>query len=215
MKVTKTNVSESEISSEIDLFSDLPDLDESTKERIREDVAGFLIEQSLVAVSSSKSPISGESWKKSLNPEYKEFKTKEGGTAIANLQLNGDMLDAYTFESTDDGIKLGVFGSEAPKADGHNNFSGASELPQRRFLPGEDQNYKREIVKGAEEIIRDIIAEQSVSKDIFDDVSTKSELYGVLTSILGTANRSQIQRAVLGSSALTDILTELDLLDLL
>lgn len=75
------------------------------------------------------------------------------------MELEGDMLDALDFKPTADGIKIGVFGSDAPKADGHNKLSGkTNNMPQRRFLPGEGQQYKNSIDREIDKIITDKIA---------------------------------------------------------
>lgn len=215
MKVINSIINTDEISSEIDLVSSLEVSDE-VKDRIKDEVGSYIMEQTLLAVGSAKSPVSGEAWKKSLNPLYAKEKSNEGGTPIANLEMHGDMLQSFGFEKTDDGIKIGVFGAEASKADGHNNFSGDSELPQRRFIPEEGQDYKRDIAKGAQEIINDIMAEEvSIDETELADIETKSDLYDLLSGVFGTTNRQVIQRAVIGSEKITDILSKYELMDLL
>lgn len=215
MKVIGSTVNDSEISSVIDIVSDVVAPDE-VKEKIKDAVGEYLIEQTLLSVGDATSPISGESWKKTLSPEYKKVKDEYGGSLVANMELKGDMLSALGFEKTDEGIKIGVFGGEAPKADGHNNFSGDSTLPSRRFLPDEGQAYKSKIERGVTEIINDILAEEIVpSKQEFEGVESSSDLYEVLSGLFGDATKSQIKRAVLGSDPLIDLLKELDLLDLL
>jgi hypothetical protein len=215
MKVTKTITSDSETASVLDLFSDL-EVSDAIKNRIKDEVGSYLVEQTLLSVADAKSPISGESWDKKLTKEYKAKKVDEGGSPIANLEVTGDMLSALDFESTKDGIKIGVFGNQAPKADGHNNLSGDSSLPTRRFLPDEGQDYKTDIESGVEEIINDIIAsETNLSKDDFPDIQSSDELYTFLEDALGIEGRDAIARAVLANADLTEILTELDLLDYL
>ena len=54
---------------------------------------------------------------------------------VANLELSGDMLDSLEFRVKGTKIEVGIWGSEADKADGHNNFSGDSKLPERKFIP--------------------------------------------------------------------------------
>jgi hypothetical protein len=51
---------------------------------------------------------------------------------------------------------LYVLSSDSDKADGHNNHSGESELPIRRFIPkAEDgETYKREILSEINAILR-------------------------------------------------------------
>lgn len=65
------------------------------------------------------------------------------------------MLDALTSQNRKgDIIEVGIFkAKEQGKADGHNNFSGKSKLPTRRFIPSEKENFKRFINKGIDQII--------------------------------------------------------------
>lgn len=64
------------------------------------------------------------------------------------------MLDSLTYETTREGIKVGIFkSSEVPKADGHNDFSGDSKLPKRRFIPEDNQEFKATIVAGVNQIL--------------------------------------------------------------
>lgn len=214
IKVVNTIVGDDEISSVIDIVSGI-EASESAKERIKAAVGEYLIEQTLLYVGNTKSPISGESWP-GLSPSYKQEKAEAGQTPVANLEATGNMLSAIDFETTDTGIKIGIFGGEALKADGHNNFSGESELPKRRFLPTEDQVYKRDISKGIDEIINDILADDvQLTRDDFEDVETKSQLLSVLETGLGIKGAAKIERAVLGNDKLRDLLIDLGLLDLL
>lgn len=113
------------------------------KAKVKKEVGDLVIDEILRSLSEGKSPVSKESFKK-LSKEYaKEFK---GGNRTPNLELEGDMLDALKVKNTKDGIEVGIFSKkQTPKADGHNNFSGDSKLPRRRFIPGEDQKFKRDI----------------------------------------------------------------------
>lgn len=216
-EVTDSIVQDDEIASIIEINVNA-DVDESTKESIKNEVGNYLIEQTLLNVAAAKSPISGEAWKKSLNPEYKKLKESAGGTGIANLEANGDLMTALGFETTDTGIKLFISGDQAPKADGHNNFSGDSLLPQRRFLPDAGQEYKRDIKKGVDLIIADVLADavsESIAPDLFESVETSRELYSTLGTLLGIDGKANISRAVLGNAKLVKMLDDLDLLDLM
>jgi len=79
----------------------------------------------------------------------------KGGYRTPNLELEGDMLDALTFETTSSGITVGIFedSGQADKADGHNNFSGKSKLPLRRFIPKSDEEFKGSINTGVRQIL--------------------------------------------------------------
>lgn len=219
MKVTGVVVKDDETSSIIDIVSDI-DAPDEIKDKIKDEVGSYLLEQTLLSIAETKSPITGEAWKSTLSPEYRKEKQKDGATPIANLENTGSMLQALDYEVTDEGIKIGIFGKEAGKADGHNNLSGDSSLPQRRFLPDEGQDYKRAIDSGVDAIIADIMAEVAVDKadeikSELDGVTTKTDLFEILGGMLAISSRAQIVDAVLNNEELLSIIEELDLMDLL
>ncbi len=214
-KVVEAKGSNSETYSEIDLTSDL-DLPTSVKNEIKAEVGKYLIDEILTYVSEKKSPVSGASYKSTLSRDYAKEKKKEVGNTEANLELSGALLDSVTFKKTEDGIQLGVFGKEAGKADGHNNLSGESRLPERRFLPKEGEEFKANIQKEIDSIIADKVAESaSFSKSDFEGVDTKAELYSVLSEQFAGMSRSEIRSAVLGNEELLGLITELDLAEYL
>ena len=76
-----------------------------------------------------------------------------------------------SIEAKFDGNKLlvGVFDKkEVPKADGHNNFSGESKLPKRRFIPDEDQSFRPSIMRKIN-ILIDERRETEQDRDTFED----------------------------------------------
>lgn len=215
MRVIGKTTTESETSVDIDLFQDR-ELPTRAKKRIQDEVGNFLVEQTLVAMDQKKSPVQGEGNFKALSPDYKKLKQREVGSTEANLEFDGVMKDELNFEPTPFGISLGVFGDRAPAADGHNNLSGKSSLPTRRFLPDEGQNYKAQIAREVDRIVADIVAEESkFKKSMFKEVTTKAELYTVLKNIFGEATRAELKLAVFRNEELTDMLDDLNLLDLL
>jgi hypothetical protein len=207
-------VSDSETASVIDVVLER-EVSVETRRKINEAVGDYIQEQTLLYLADAKSPVSGERFS-SLNSEYAKLKSEAGGTPIANLEATGNMLQSLNVDASEDGIIIGVFGGEAPKADGHNNLSGQSELPQRRFLPDVGQKYKREILNGAKEIINDILADDvPISSDDLAGVESTAALYDVLGEAFGLTSRAAISRAVLANDKLREMLAELDLLDLL
>ena len=135
-------------------FSDVPVRRRSS---VKNQIGEFIINESLRMISSGRSPVKGIEFAK-LNAEYAQ--REKGGDRTPNLELEGDLLDAYTFRSDnrlDEFIEIGVFegSGEVPKADGHNNHSGDSDLPVRRFVPLEKEEYKQPIVNGIKQIIRE------------------------------------------------------------
>jgi hypothetical protein len=122
----------------------------------------------------------------------------EGAPGVPNLELEGDMLGALTYEAKKDGIEIGVFGAEAPKADGHNNFSGESNLPERRFLPAEGETFRSSIQKEVDAIVQDAIAEDAeIVEDEFNDVESSSAFYDVLMKQIGVESRGEARSTVL------------------
>lgn len=215
MKVTGTTVDNTETSVEIDLY-DGRKLPARVRERVADEVGNFLVEQTLIALEQEKSPVAGEGAFKALSPEYAKLKKREGGTPKPNLELSGDLKDQIDFKPTKSGVIVGVFGDRAPAADGHNNLSGKSKLPKRRFLPDAGQNYKKDIQTEVNRIIADVIAEETTfkAKD-FAGVRTSTDLYEVLGEILGLSSRKEINLAVIRTQDLEDVLKEQGLYDLL
>ncbi len=126
-------------------------------------IAEFVEGETLNYIAEGKSPVSGGAWKRTLSKEYKERKVAQGGSNFANMELDGDLLDGYQVKRKGDKIVAGWEGSEAPKADGHNNFSGKSELPPRESVPNEKKNqtYKRDILRGIKQIAEEFAEEES------------------------------------------------------
>lgn len=105
-------------------------------------------------MGDAKSPVTGRNFK-ALDKDYAKRKA-DVARPIANLELSGDMLDALDYEIKGNEIEIGIWGDEAPKADGHNNHSGDSSLPTRRFIPkqGED-NFRPSILQQVKSIIEE------------------------------------------------------------
>lgn len=125
-------------------------------------VADLVLEEVLNHVGQSSSPVMGESWKRSLSKSYKKFKSKHSSNLSANMELFGDMLDNLEAVVNRYGmVELRQTGDQVDKADGHNNHSGRSSLPQRRYIPDEGQTFKRSIM----DKIADILSEYQGDDD--------------------------------------------------
>lgn len=214
-KIISETGSRRETSSTIDLVGDLEISKEALK-KIQNDVGEFLVEQVLGYVSEGKSPVSGESFP-GLSKKYKIEKQAEGLPGIPNMELKGDMLDSLTFKPTEEGVKVGFFGSEAWKADGHLKFSGeTNHTPQRRFLPAAGQSYKSDITQEIKNIVAErVLDDAGLSKEDFADVDTKSSLYSVLEDAAPNLSRSQLREATLANLKVVRWLEDLGILDLL
>lgn len=172
------------------------------------------MEQILESVAQAKSPVSGESWP-ALDKEYRKKKIADGFSGRPNLETSGDMLDSLTFKNTEDGIEIGIFGSEAWKADGHLKFSGAeNNTPQRRFIPAEGQNFKSDIEREVERIISDYKAENVDAKRL-QDIDTSADLYRYLKEVLGDRSVNELRLAVMRTPDLLEAIEDAGLLELL
>lgn len=165
-----------------------------------------------MSVGESKSPLDGSRYK-ALSPEYKKQKKADGAPGVPNLDLTGDMLGSLEYRETPTGIEIGVFGKEAPKADGHNNFSGDSTLPERRFLPGEGESFRPGITKEVEAIIADAVSQNvEPTIDMFQDVSAPSDLYDILIDAFNVDTMTEARNAVLRNPVWYNFLTETGLM---
>lgn len=129
----------------------------SVRRDVLAEVSDYVLESVLLDVADTRSPVTGRPFK-GLSKDYKERKEAEGGTPIANLLMDGDLLDALTVKKAGKtALALTVSEDQQPKADGHNNFSGDSKLPRRPFIPDakRDESFRPAIREG----IRDIVLE--------------------------------------------------------
>ena len=124
------------------------------KTKAAQEIAQYIRESILSDVGEARSPITGQKFTK-LNKDYAKHKSGEGGTPIANLELEGKMLDALKVRASRGKITVEISGKQGDKADGHNNHSGQSNLPTRRFIPLEGKDtFRSGIQKGMKDIIR-------------------------------------------------------------
>lgn len=173
------------------------------------------MEQILLSVGSKKSPITGDKFDP-LTKDYKKKKQNDGLQGVANLESSGDMLDALDYRVTKDGLEIGVFGADAPKADGHNNLSGNSLLPTRQFLPNEGEGFISSIEREVERIILDAVADDiKPDPSLLKLIETKSELYDYLMPLFGLDSRNETRLAVLRSDRWSKVLNRLGLLGML
>jgi phage gpG-like protein len=215
MKTVKTEATGNKTASIIDLSDELDGLTKAQKRELVDQIGELLVEQVLSYVADVSTPVSGAGFKKTLSPEYKKRKIDEVGSGEPNLDLTGEMLNSLTYKVQGEKIELGVFGEDAPKADGHNNFSGKSSLPQRRFLPGEGQEFKSDIKRLVKETVESYKADNvRVTKEDLKDIESKKDLYDYLKDQIGDLPRKRLAELVLQSELAAE-LDDADLLDLL
>lgn len=124
----------------------------------KQEVGDYLIEEILRNVGDGKSPVQGERWKRLSDKYADDFK---GGNRTPTMQLYGDLLDSLKAEDVGgELIKVGHFGGQAPKADGHNQHSveakiwaSAKDFPKRRYIPDDGQKFKSNIESGINDIL--------------------------------------------------------------
>jgi len=213
-EVTKTKATKSELSSEIDL--ELPDtLTVRQKNRVKDEVGELLVDFILEQVSDLKSPIEGQGKFEKLSPKYKKLKQKDGRGGSPNLEFSGSMLDALETKRTSDGVKIQIKGSDAGKADGHNNFSGKSKLPSRQFLPKEGENFKRSARKEVDRIVNEaIVAATKVKKSGLRDIQSRRALTAYLNETFPALSTREAETAILVNPELRELFDEFDLLEL-
>lgn len=213
MKTIKTKLTSRTIASEIDLFSDLTaKVPKELKGEISKEVGEYLKEQILTYVASSSTPVSGASYKSSLSKSYAKFKKSEVGNTLANLELTGEMLDQLDYRVTSAGVEVGVYGSSARKADGHNNFSGSSDLPERRFLPKEGEAFKAQITKEVTRIIEDKLTEQiEIGRKDFALIKNKQELMDTFKTMFPDMSLNKATDAALRNREFRMLLDEFNL----
>jgi hypothetical protein len=215
MKTVKTEATGNKTASIIDLSDELDGLTKAQKRELVDQIGELLVEQVLSYVADVSTPISGAGFKRTLSPEYKKRKLDEVGSGEPNLDLTGEMLNSLTYKVQGEKIELGVFGEDAPKADGHNNFSGKSSLPQRRFLPGEGQEFKSDIKRLVKETVESYKADNvRVTKEDLKEIESKKDLYDYLKEQIGDLSRPRLRELVLQSELAAE-LDDADLLDLL
>ena len=153
-------------------------------------------------------PVAGEpSWPR-LDKEY--AKEEHNGDRTPTLNATGRLRDSLQFRTIDDGVEVGIFHkSQQGKADGHNNFSGKSQLPQRRFVPSERQNYQPEIMA---KVLRILDAYRTTSVDVSGEtgsLATEIVLSTAIDRILrGTTEDFGILTvaAIVGEEGLEEVL---------
>lgn len=201
MRVEKTTVSSEEIASFIDL--ELPDsLSVADKIAIKEEAGEFLVDHILLRVGNARNPFTGAPYQ-GLTKEYRSDKAEDGAGTKANLESSGDMLDALGYSRTDNGVKLFVSGEEALRADGHNNFSGKSQIPTRKFLPEEGDSFPRSVTKEVEAMISERqVASVNIKRSELTSIASKVALNAFIATKFPEVTVAQAKTSILVSKDL-------------
>lgn len=124
-----------------------------------EEIALFVRDSILDYVGQGKSPIAGGRYKSTLSKDYAD--REKAGDRLANLDLEGDMLNALDYRISGNSITVGIFdSSQAVKSYAHNTgYEGHPTLANkgfiRQFIPQDDQLLKADILRGIQRIIAD------------------------------------------------------------
>ena len=126
------------------------------RDQVTRQIGEFVVDQVLERVGQGKSPLQGTpTWRK-LNPIYAE--EQKAGDRTPNLDLTGEMLNGLTYKSDGNSIEVGFFddaGSDVlGKAEGHNQHLGEGNLPLRRFIPNDNEEFYTPIRNGIKDIIK-------------------------------------------------------------
>ncbi len=138
------------------------DVSRSARKDILDEVAAYLTDAIKSDVKKSMSPVTGKPFKELQDERYIAKKKAAGKGTAANLIFSGKMIDAIRVKPTKGELNVTVLDRQQPKADGHNNFSGKSNLPERKFIPNEEneETFRKGIL---DEIVK--IVESRVEED--------------------------------------------------
>lgn len=137
------------------------DVSRSARKDILDEVTAYLTDAIKKDVKDATSPVTGEAFQ-GLSDAYKAKKKAAGKGTKANLIFTGKLIDSIRVKATGGEVNVTVLKSQQDKADGHNNFSGDSKLPERKFIPNEDngESFRKGIL---DEIVK--IVESRVEED--------------------------------------------------
>lgn len=159
---------------------DLTGIPRSEIQSAKDAVGSFVVDAILTRVADGTSPVTGRKFKE-LSKNYAD--KMKGGDRNPNLELFGDMLNSLGYKPTKEGIAVGIMSEDQrPKADGHNNLSGKSSLPQRRFIPATDENFVPSIRSEIDKILDEFraSAEPEIVEREADDGGISVTLANVL-----------------------------------
>jgi len=130
--------------------------------QVKKEVGDFVINEIIEHLDRGVSPVAKLGKFAALDPKY--AKAEKGGRRVANLQLEGDLLDAIQHTSRGnklkDSVRIFVEKNETDKADGHNQLTSKAKawakkkgFPKRRFIPDGRQKFNKDIKDGIDDII--------------------------------------------------------------
>jgi phage gpG-like protein len=131
----------------------------SIREDVITSVAEMLEREILAYTKRGTSPVEDGDWQRSLSKSYLKKKKAQGGASYSDLRLDGDLMSSLEVGQFGNKLRVTVSDDQQGKADGHNNFSGNSPLPERQFIPDETkgQHFDQKIIKKIAKIVNEIV----------------------------------------------------------
>lgn len=151
-------IQKSKISYTLDLNSDdfasrLNKIKPSKRKEVTELIGVTILDEIRSYTEKGQSPVSGGSYKSSLSKEY----AKKTGKKISDLFLEGDMLGNLSFSNFKDRVTIKITDPlQKKKAYNHNV---GDTLPQRQFMPDDDESFKKPIIDKVKRILDDAAKE--------------------------------------------------------
>lgn len=120
--------------------------------QIYNEVKNEVLQRMQSFLDRGSSPVAGVRFKR-LSDDYAD--AKKSGDKTPDLELTGAMRNSISIEEIGGKLRVTVSDSQQGKADGHCNFSGASKLPKRRFIPNEKdgETFKKSIINTISSIV--------------------------------------------------------------
>ena len=137
------------------------ELPKNTKKEALEEVAAYLKEELLSYAGEAKSIVSGGQWVKGLTKEYKALKSEISSNPIANLELNGDLLDSLDVKVVGNKIEIDVAEDQKGKALGHisGEYGTNSRIRPRQFMPQGNETFKQAVLSNIKNILKEFESE--------------------------------------------------------
>ena len=133
-------------------------LDEDERLELNEEIGDYVVTAMLDLLGDGKSPVTGEEFKK-LSAKYADLK----GADLPNMEFEGDMLSALTYEHDAYGVKIGFWDEDqAIKAYGHTTGMKGhpwldGKAPVRKIVPGAKEKFEESIEEGIRLIIEEFL----------------------------------------------------------
>lgn len=173
----------------------------SQKTLAKSEAGRLIIEGIQDSLDQSLSPVSGGKFKR---------KMKDGDTSI--LFEDGDLRGAIISKNrSGDEIELGIFkASEKLKAYNHNmgsNNAGNSTMPERRFIPDEDQEFKKKVMDRVDKRLKEIKRNASDTKVRDLETTTLDRLF---EEAVASASSQQSSSGSVASVTIGDLIGAFD-----